>query len=550
MNLMYNFYIFVTALFLSMVMVPAIRKWAFDSGAIDFPGERRTHNRAIARAGGVAIFVPFIFSILVYFDIDREVRGVLAGSLLIFFTGLIDDLYQLTPRQKFVGQISGCAVAVLVGHLYLTDLGNLVGLGNIILPVWAGGLLALIALVGVVNALNLIDGLDGLACGISVIGLMAFLWLALQEKNMAVMALAAALLGSLLGFLRYNAFPAQIFMGDTGSLAVGFLLGCLSILLTQGKYGVVNSVIPLMILSVPIIDTLVVMVGRVLKGRSPLIADRTHLHHKIMDLGLGHSFTVLLIHALALFWALLALFFRNGPEYVLLGGLLAGSIAMHLLLNALADQKNSLRRAQELRWRIGAFEWKRLFESVNKFINIFIAAVLVLYFGLALRAGGWSGWPPVGLSAVGGGVLGLVLLTSQKRYVNLFCVLSLGPVFLLNYQVEKAGKALVISGLSLSFLTNILFVLLALMVAWKFVFLKSLDRVLDISFEFILFAMGLTLAVVSSEIDLAYHLSGVVSKGIVVFLAFKFMALERRGIVAFVAIVLNIIFVLMVSALA
>ena len=234
MYLMHNFYIFVTAFLMSLVMVPAIRKWAIDTGAVDFPGERRAHNRAIARAGGVAIFVPFMFSVLVYFEINREVRGVLAGSLLIFFTGLIDDLYQLTPKQKFLGQLSGCIVTVLVGHIYLIDLGNLLGFGNIVLPTWAGGILSIFALVGVINALNLIDGLDGLAAGISVIALIAFVGLSLEERNLEVLALSSSLLGCLLGFLKYNAFPARIFMGDTGSLVVGFLLGAMSILLTQG----------------------------------------------------------------------------------------------------------------------------------------------------------------------------------------------------------------------------------------------------------------------------------------------------------------------------
>lgn len=548
MHLMHTFYIFATALFSSLIMVPAIRRWAIDTGAIDFPGERRAHNRAVARAGGVAIFVPFMFSVLVYFDITREVRGVLAGSLLIFFTGLVDDLYQLSARQKFIGQISGCLVAILVGRLYLTELGDLFGFGQIVLPIWAGGILSLFALVGIVNALNLIDGLDGLAGGLSAIAVLAFIWLALQERNMAVLAVSVALLGSLLGFLKYNAFPARIFMGDTGSLVVGFLLGALSIMLTQGK-GTVKAVVPLMILSVPIVDTLVVMIRRLLKGAAVLKADRTHIHHKIVDLGLDQSLTVLLIHSLALVCAIAALLFRRQPEYVLFGVVVAGSFATHFMINVLLRRRCVLSGIEEKIGRsVSSGDRSRLKQFVEQGSSYLIVSLLFFYGFLGVMGAAGVESVMLAVFSLSVGLLGLLVLVVFPQRINLFCLLILTTILFISYQVEAASDFLILGGLSVAWISNAVFVLLAILVVFKFILMKSTDTVLDLLFEFILFAMALTLAVVSADLDLEYHVSGVVSKGIVSFIALKLLIIGSRKQALSVAVAMTLSLLLIVSS--
>lgn len=533
MYLMHNFYIFTTALFASLIMVPAIRKWAMDTGVIDFPGERRAHNRAIARAGGVAIFVPFMFSILVYSEITREMRGVLAGALLIFFTGLADDLYRLTAKQKFVGQVCGCLVTILVGDLYLTNLGNLAGLGKIVLPVWAGGFLALFALVGVINAFNMIDGLDGLAGGLSVVGLIAFSWLALQDGNIPALAIAVALLGSLLGFLKYNAFPARIFMGDTGSLVIGFVLGCLSIMLTQGEGKSVSPVVPLMILSIPIVDTLAVMLQRVLKGQRILGADRSHLHHKIMALGLDHSFTVLLIHVLALSWAIIALVFQQGPEYVLFAGVILGSVLTHAVINVLLRRQEGSSFESRSARSVQINMKESLLRHADDGIDFMMIAIIFSYAFWVVLMSTLKGSMVTAVFCAFLGVAGIVLFLYASGRVNWFCLLVMAPVFLLNYYGEG-------SHLQYASLMNAVFVVLAILLAIKFVLLKSLDRILDFYFEFILFAMALILAVVPPDLDLRYHLSGVVSKGVLIFLTLKFTVLAGRKKALSLALVLNL----------
>jgi len=541
MYLMHNFYIFVTALFLSLLMVPAIRKWALDTGAIDYPGDRRVHVRPVPSVGGVAIFIPFLFSVLVYFDMNREVRGILAGSLLIFFTGLIDDLYTLSPKQKLAGQFAGCLVAVLVGHLYLTNLGDIFGGGPLVLPVLAGGAFALFALVGVVNAVNLIDGLDGLAGGLSVISLLAFFWLGFKDLNYSALALAAGLSGALLGFLKYNAYPAKIFMGDTGSQVVGFVLGAIAIILTQDPHGTVKAVVPLMILSVPISDTLVVMLNRIRKGHHPLAPDRTHLHHNILKLGLGHALTVWLIYALSLFWTLTALVFRNSEDYYLFGGLLLGTLAIHLLLRTLMKNENNYQNVfKQLSGGSQELQLHSFSTQFDRSVSFLMVVCLVLYVLTSVLVG--EGFSSQGLPALGavGVIVSLILMYSDKNQAILSYPLMLAPVLLINYQVERWGDEVVWHSISIAQMTNAIFVFLALLLAVKFLLLKSPDTILDFTLELIIFAMGLTLAIVPSDIDLTYHLSGLISKGIVIFLSLRLLYLKKSKKLLLASALLNL----------
>ena len=325
-------FVFMTALSTALIMVPFLRKWAISTGTVDVPDERKVHTTAVPRIGGIAIFMAFLFSLLVYADLQPAVRGILAGALVIFFTGFVDDLYGISPHRKFLGEIGGCLVTIVVGHLFLSDLGNLFGFGPIVFPLWLAIPFTVFAVVGVINAVNLIDGLDGLAGGVSVIALGAFFVLAWKSGNVQAMLLCAALLGALLGFLKYNYFPARIFMGDTGSLVVGFLLGFLAVLLTQGHGGTVSPVLPVLILGMPIVDTLWVMTRRLLNGHSPFAPDKTHVHHKFLDLGLEHRFTVIFIYGISLFWALASLLLHRLPEYLLLLLFLAATGAFYLAL--------------------------------------------------------------------------------------------------------------------------------------------------------------------------------------------------------------------------
>lgn len=335
MQLLNCFYAFVTALSAALIMVPVLRRWALDRGTVDLPDARKVHDTPTPRLGGIAIFLSFLFAALIFAPHSTVTRGILAGALVVFAIGIADDLEGLTSRQKFLGQIIASLVAIAVSETWLGYLGNPLALGPLELPSWLAIPFTVFAVVGVTNAINLIDGLDGLAGGISVLALGAYAVLGLIEGDPLTPILAAALAGAILGFLKYNFFPARIFMGDTGSLTVGFTLAFLAVNLTQRPEGRLNVMVPVVVLGLPIFDALWVMGRRLRYRTSPFAADKSHVHHKLLSLGFGHRFTVLAIYAVSLFWACSALLLRGSPEYVLLAFLSGTAVSFYLLLRYL-----------------------------------------------------------------------------------------------------------------------------------------------------------------------------------------------------------------------
>ena len=335
--------IFVTALLGSLIMVPFLHRWGMRRNVLDLPDERKVHRHAVTRLGGIAICTAFLLTLLLYVDLSQGMRGILAGVTIVFVTGLIDDIHGLSPLCKFFGEICAVLTTMLVGNLYIRTLGDLFGMGEIVLPLWLALPFTVVAIVGVVNAFNLIDGLDGLAGGISVISLAAFALLAFRAGNIEVQILCVALLGAMLGFLKYNFFPARIFMGDAGSLAAGFVISFLAISLTQGSAGQVQPVVPLLVVGLPVADAVWVMTSRLCAGQSPFRADRTHVHHKFLALGFEHCQTVILIYSISLFWAATAVVLRDEPALLLLGGYVMGSLLSYAALGSLRTRRDLLR---------------------------------------------------------------------------------------------------------------------------------------------------------------------------------------------------------------
>lgn len=335
-------YIFMTALAASLIMVPFLYRWGMQQKMLDLPNERKVHCDAVPRLGGIAICMAFLFTLLLYVDLPREMRGILAGVLIIFVTGLVDDLYGLSPMRKFFGEICAVLATMAVGNLYIRTLGDLFGQGEIILPFWIALPFTVVAIVGVVNAFNLIDGLDGLAGGVSVISLAGFGLLAFLSGNLEVQIVCVALVGAMLGFLRYNFFPARIFMGDAGSLMVGFIISFLALYLTQLGSSQIQPVVPLLVVGLPVADAVWVMISRLCSGKNPFAADRTHIHHKFLALGIEHSHTVILMYSISLFWAATALLLRDQPAVLLLSGYLTVSILSYAALRVLRSQRHLL----------------------------------------------------------------------------------------------------------------------------------------------------------------------------------------------------------------
>ncbi len=304
--------LFLPALFLSWFLIPHINNWAVKRGEYDHPGGRKVHSSPIPRLGGVAIVLPLLVLIPLCADGNCQLRGLLSGLIIIASVGLADDLGGLSAKKKFFGQILAVSAALYESSLTVAHLGDL-GSGDVLIHFSVGLPLCVFAMVGIINSINLIDGLDGLAGGMAAIAFAAFGFLGLQAGNNTVAVIAFCSLGSILGFLRYNLFPARIFMGDTGSLSIGFLLAFLAMSLTQSPGVSLSPIAPLALLSLPVFDTLWVMSSRMLQGRSPFSPDKTHLHHILLSYGLSHSQVVRVMLGYTLVQAVFVLVFFRHP---------------------------------------------------------------------------------------------------------------------------------------------------------------------------------------------------------------------------------------------
>lgn len=298
---------FIVAFIIAFAATPLVKRLAFRIGAVDVPKDnRRMHKKPMALLGGLAIFYGFFVSVLCFSDfrlpsggINWSLLGILAGSVIITVLGIFDDRKPLPAHFKFAVQIVAAAIPVLL-HVRVFAISNPFSADELLrLPTWlsVGG--SILWIVGVTNAVNLIDGLDGLAVGVSSIAAVALLSILLIQHNTGVtlLVMAAALAGACFGFLPYNFNPAKIFMGDTGSTFLGYILACISI---QGPFKTyVAFAVPLLILGLPIFDTSFAIIRRLAKGQGIMTPDRGHLHHKLVDKGFSHRTTVIILYGLS-----------------------------------------------------------------------------------------------------------------------------------------------------------------------------------------------------------------------------------------------------------
>lgn len=288
----------LTTLLISIVitiaLMPYSRELACRLQAVDRPNQRKIHEQDMPKCGGMAMAVGAMTPIMLWAPMTAFNKGMLIGTLIIVLFGVADDIKDLSPYMKLLGQLLAAIVAIFVGGVQISDLGNLLPAG-IILPMWLTIPLTIIVIIGVTNATNLSDGLDGLAGGIALLIFLCIGYLGAVEGDWYVTMASIAIGGAVFGFLRFNSYPAQLFMGDAGSQLLGFVAILLSIKLTQ-QSNQLSVLLPLIIIGLPILDTLTVMIKRLAKGRSPFAADRTHFHHQLMEIGLYHTEAVLVIY--------------------------------------------------------------------------------------------------------------------------------------------------------------------------------------------------------------------------------------------------------------
>jgi UDP-GlcNAc:undecaprenyl-phosphate GlcNAc-1-phosphate transferase len=282
------------ALFVAMTLIPPLARVAARVQLIDIPNHRKIHRTPIPRVGGIAMIVGTLVPVLLWVPIEPPIAGLLAGIAVLAVFGVWDDRSDLDYRLKFLAQFIAAGIVVLYGGVRIEQL-PLIDWRPI--PALLSVPMTVIALVAVTNAINLSDGLDGLAGGTTLLTLGCVALLGYAAGDQTVVILCLALMGAVLGFLRYNSYPAQVYMGDAGSQFLGFTAGALAIFLTQQSNPALSAVLPLILLGLPILDTTFVMTQRILDGRSPFKPDRNHIHHRLLSLGLDQYESVMLIYA-------------------------------------------------------------------------------------------------------------------------------------------------------------------------------------------------------------------------------------------------------------
>ncbi len=307
---------FILAMVVTMACLPMLVKMSARWLLVDQPGARKVHAVPIPRVGGVAMTIGVIVAAWLAIDLQAQDRWFLAAAAVLVIFGVLDDRLDLDYRIKLLGQLLAVGIVVVAGgvQIHTITLDD-----RVLVPGWISLPLTVLFLVGVTNAINLADGLDGLAGGTTFLCLCAVALLSSVNDQGVGTALALAFAGAVLGFLRFNTYPASVFMGDAGSQLLGFTIGVLSVRATQGADSEISAAIPVLLLALPILDTLSVMVQRLSEGRSPFSADKNHIHHKLLALGFDHHEAVMVIYAVQAALFVLAYFMRFESDLLIIG---------------------------------------------------------------------------------------------------------------------------------------------------------------------------------------------------------------------------------------
>lgn len=313
-KLIYSITAVVCAALIAYTLTPPTRVLAFKIGAVDVPlDDRRMHTKPIPRIGGLAIFLSFLLSTMLFCEFSPELASIWVGGGIIVVLGVLDDIYRLQAGLKFVVQTLSAVFAVMNGCVidHINIGGEYIMLGVFSYP------LTVLWIVGLTNAINFIDGLDGLACGVSLISSVSLFFVLVLQGGGEYAVITAILAGACLGFLPFNSNPARIFMGDTGALFLGYALAVISVQGVFKLHAVLSFIVPLMVFAFPILDAAFAIVRRLLAGKSPFAADRGHLHHRLVDMGFTQKESVNILYAICGILGLVAVFcteamFSNG----------------------------------------------------------------------------------------------------------------------------------------------------------------------------------------------------------------------------------------------
>lgn len=509
----------MTAFFTSLIMIPPVSRLALIMGCLDKPDKRKVHSKETPRLGGIAIFLAFMLPTVLYCKLDMQLKSILAGAAIAFLVGLADDLLNISPRYKLAGQVIAASVVVILGQMKLASLGDPLGLGEIQLGMLSVPF-SIFALVGVMNAINLIDGLDGLAGGVSAIACVVLGVISYHSGNNILICLVVALLGGIVAFLNYNTHPARIFLGDCGSLLIGYLLGVFSILLVSGSAGKVSPYIPLIVLALPILDTLAVMANRVRRGVKLFLPDRSHIHHRLLALGVSHKAAVIIAYAMTYLFSMFAVFGQRLEDHHLVGGLLGITSLMYSCLHfcrTYATEKKLLYRNGQPSAENGLKRFADISLKLPSPGKYFLILILMLLVHVPVTAGS------AGALVV---ACPLVLMTTQffsmsglgERIFRLVVYFCAGFVI---FQIENHGSGSSLFGLPVPIVFNYLFLLLTSFVAVQIFLENKLNLLLSCPLDYLVFFVTLSVPLLPQSFVEEYNLLTVACESIIFFFALK-----------------------------
>ena len=311
-TILYSIKVVIVTLLISAISIIYVKKIAFHINALDIPNERKVHTKPMPRLGGLGIFFAFLVGYMLFGQNTIQMNSILIGSFIILLTGIIDDINPITAKAKLIGQLIAAFVITFYGEILLSDItvfGFYINFGIFSYPI------TILFIIACTNIINLIDGLDGLAGGISGIFFITIIIICfLQERTMNLeFTLTLIMLGSTLGFLIHNFYPAKIFAGDSGALFLGFIISIISLLGFKGT--ILTSVfVPLLVLAIPILDTLFAIIRRIGHHKRITDADKLHLHHQLLGMKFSHRTTVLIIYGVNILFAMASIFYTMNEQ--------------------------------------------------------------------------------------------------------------------------------------------------------------------------------------------------------------------------------------------
>ncbi len=340
----------ITSFVIAFLIIPVIIKYSLQKNIVDVPGRRKIHKKITPSMGGIAIFGGFFISTLIWLEFQYwgYIRFILVSLFVIFFIGVRDDLVPLKPYLKLIGQVFSGALLIFLFDLRLHSFYGVLGVFE--LPAIVSYIITIFTIIVITNSFNLIDGLDGLAGTIASTSLIAFgVWFYLVG-DVVFAILCFSMLGAILAFLIFNWDPSEIFMGDTGALVIGLLLAILVIHFINTNFALpgeasykFNASIATgaCFIIIPLVDTMRIVILRLIKGQSPFRPDKSHIHHAIMRLGMSHSQTTIILGITQVCFILLAIVFRAYFESWMILGVVAVSIILSVILDRLIMKRVS-----------------------------------------------------------------------------------------------------------------------------------------------------------------------------------------------------------------